>query len=113
VWIDPAVALVGSGMIAYWSYGLIRDAGRVLLDMVPDRETEQAIRARLETGGDRITDLHLWQVGPGHRAAVISIVTDAPQPPAHYKRRLTDIGRFSHVTVEVLGCETAPSSNST
>jgi cation diffusion facilitator family transporter len=104
-WIDPTVALVGSGVIAYWAFGLIRDAGAVLLDVVPDAETEQAIRARLETGGDRITDLHLWQVGPGHRAAVISIVTHAPQPPAFYKRRLLSVSQLSHVTVEVLHCE--------
>lgn len=104
VWVDPAVALVGSGVIAYWAYGLIRDAGAVLLDVVPDRETEEAIRERLERSGDRVADLHLWQVGPGHRAAVISIVTHAPQPAEEYKRRLEGIAQLSHVTVEVLAC---------
>jgi cation diffusion facilitator family transporter len=104
VWIDPAVALVGSAVIAYWAYGLIRDAGAVLLDVVPDDATEQAIRSRLETNGDRIADLHLWQVGPGHRAAVISIVTHNPHPPSVYKNRLCGLAQLSHVTVEVLEC---------
>jgi hypothetical protein len=66
----------------------------MLLGMAPDRETQQVIRAQLETGGDRISDLHLWQVGPGHRAAVISIVTHAPKLPAHYKGRLADLSNL-------------------
>lgn len=104
VWIDPIVALVGSAVIAYWAYGLIRESGAVLLDVVPDRTSESEIRARLETGGDRLADLHLWRVGPGHSAAVISIVTDAPQSAEHYKDRLAGIPQLSHLTVEVLAC---------
>ncbi|MEA2979523.1 MAG: hypothetical protein QOF09_1346 [Alphaproteobacteria bacterium] len=103
-WIDPLVGLVGSAVIANWAYGLIRDAGSVLLDMAPDAALENAIRERLERGGDRITDLHLWQIGPGHRAAVVSIVSDRPLTPAAYKRLLADVPRLSHVTVEVEPC---------
>lgn len=104
VWIDPAVAFVGSALIAYWAYGLIRESGAVLLDVVPDAAAEQAIHARIEVDGDRVADLHLWQVGPGHRAAVISIVTHNPRPPAAYKDRLRGVTGLSHVTVEVLPC---------
>jgi cation diffusion facilitator family transporter len=103
-WIDAVVGLVGSAVIASWAYNLIRDAGAVLLDVAPDQGVEQAIRERLETQGDRVTDLHLWQIGPGHRAAVVSIVSDHPLAPTDYKRRLTDIPRLSHVTVEVERC---------
>jgi cation diffusion facilitator family transporter len=103
-WIDPLVGLVGSAVIANWAYGLIRDAGSVLLDMAPDAALENAIRERLERSGDRITDLHLWQIGPGHRAAVVSIVSDRPLTPAAYKRLLADVPRLSHVTVEVEPC---------
>jgi cation diffusion facilitator family transporter len=104
VWADPAVGIVGSLVIASWAYGLIRDSGAVLLDVSADKNIESAIRDRLETKGDRVTDLHLWQVGPGHRAAVISIVSDNPLPPATYKRRLRDLRGLSHVTVEVETC---------
>jgi cation diffusion facilitator family transporter len=100
-WADAAVGLVGSAVIASWAYGLIRDAGAVLLDANPDRRLEGTIRARLEAGGDRVTDLHLWQVGPGHRAVVVSIVSHAPLAPAMYKQRLRDLHGLSHVTVEV------------
>jgi cation diffusion facilitator family transporter len=104
VWADPAVGIVGSLVIASWAYGLIRDSGAVLLDVSADKTIETVIRDRLETKGDRVTDLHLWQVGPGHRAAVISIVTDNPLPPATYKRRLRGLRGLSHVTVEVEMC---------
>ena len=104
-WIDPVVGVVGACVIASWSYGLIRDAGAVLLDVVPDQGTASDIRRRLEIDGDRVSDLHLWQIGPGHRAAVVSIVTDRPQPPSVYKSRLSAVRGLSHVSVEVQPCE--------
>ncbi len=104
VWADPAVGIIGSIVIASWAYGLIRDSGAVLLDVSADKDIEQLIRDRLQTKGDRVTDLHLWQVGPGHRAAVISLVSDNPLPPATYKRRLGGLRGLSHVTVEVEAC---------
>ncbi len=108
VWADPAVGIIGSLVIASWSYGLIREAGAVLLDVSVDKNLEAVIRDRLETKGDRVTDLHLWQVGPGHRAAVIAVVSDNPLPPATYKRRLEGLRGLSHVTVEVETCPDAP-----
>ena len=104
VWADPAVGIIGSVVIASWAYGLIRDSGAVLLDVSVDKNLEAVISDRLETKGDRVTDLHLWQVGPGHRAAVISVVSDHPLPPATYKRRLRGLQGLSHVTVEVETC---------
>jgi cation diffusion facilitator family transporter len=107
VWADPAVGIIGSLVIASWAYGLIRDSGAVLLDVSADKKLEGVIRDRLETKGDKVTDLHLWQVGPGHRAAVISVVSDHPLPPATYKRRLGGLRGLSHVTVEVQPCPDA------
>ncbi|MEH2528294.1 MULTISPECIES: CDF family Co(II)/Ni(II) efflux transporter DmeF [unclassified Bradyrhizobium] len=104
VWADPAVGIIGSLVIASWAYGLLRASGAVLLDVNADKNLEMVIRDRLETKGDRVTDLHLWQVGPGHRAAVISVVSDHPLPPATYKRRLDGLRGLSHVTIEVETC---------
>ena len=100
-WADPLIGLVGSVVISSWAVGLIRASGAVLLDVSADKNLEAVIRSRLQTKGDRITDLHLWQVGPGHRAAVISVVSDNPLPPAIYKRRLGGLRGLSHVTIEV------------
>jgi cation diffusion facilitator family transporter len=107
VWADPAVGIVGSLVIASWAYGLIRASGAVLLDVSADQKLETVIRDRLEMEGDKVTDLHLWQVGPGHRAAVISLVSDHPLPPATYKERLLGLRGLSHVTVEVEACPEA------
>ena len=104
VWIDPVVGIAGACVIAMWAVKLIRDSGAVLLDTVPDRRLATVIRSRLEIHDDRITDLHLWRIGPGHQAAVISIVTDVPKPPATYKRRLAGLAGLSHVTIEVEPC---------
>lgn len=103
-WADPVVGLIGAGVIVSWAVRLIRDCGAVLLDTVPDRKLETLIRSRLELQGDRVSDLHLWRVGPGHQAAVISIVSDNPKAPAVYKKRLASLPGLSHVTVEVEHC---------
>src|ERR1700682_2334532 len=100
VWADPAVGIVGAIVIASWAIGLIRDSGAVLLDVSADKNLEAVIRERLETKGDKATDLPLWQGGPGHSAAVISVVSDNPLPPATYKRRLGGLRGPRHVSVE-------------
>ncbi len=110
VWADPAVGIVGSLVIASWAVGLVRASGAVLLDVNADKNLEMVIRDRIETKGDRVTDLHLWQVGPGHRAAVISVISDHPLPPAIYKRRLGGLRGLSHVTIEVETCSHEPPS---
>ena len=69
---DPLVGLLGTIVMASWAVSLIRSAGRVLLDAVPDPALAQTIRQRIETGGDQVTDLHVWQLGPGH-AAVMAV----------------------------------------
>ncbi|MBM6595386.1 CDF family Co(II)/Ni(II) efflux transporter DmeF [Microvirga pudoricolor] len=102
LWLDPLMGIVGALVIARWSWGLIRDAGAVLLDVIPEGEDlPDEIREALEGDGDRITDLHVWQVGPGHHAAIISVATPAPKTPSAYKDRLTHLHELSHVTVEV------------
>jgi cation diffusion facilitator family transporter len=108
VFMDPLMALVGVCVILSWSVGLMRSAGMVLLDMVPDRHLAGAIRKRLEIGEDRVSDLHLWRLGPGHVGVIVSVVSDRPQAPAAYKERLAGIEGLSHVTVEVHACEAHP-----
>jgi cation diffusion facilitator family transporter len=103
-WLDPVIGIVGAVVIARWSWGLIRDSGAVLLDAAPNRALGEAIRSKLETGHDRIADLHVWRLGPGHNAAIVSLVADEPEPVEHYKERLGDIAGLSHVTVEVHRC---------
>lgn len=105
VWMDPLMALVGVAVILSWSVGLVRSSGTVLLDMVPDKRLASRIRKRLEAGGDRVSDLHLWRLGPGHTGLIAAVVSDAPLPAGEYKGRLEGIAGLSHVTIEVHLCE--------
>lgn len=104
VWMDPLMGLVATVVILSWSWTLIRSAGAILLDICPDPALSRKIAARLEQGSDRVSDLHLWRLGPGHLAAVISVVTHEPRSPEQYKRRLSGLTGLSHVTVEVVPC---------
>jgi Co/Zn/Cd efflux system component len=98
------MGIVGAAVIGVWSFGLIRSAAAVLLDTVPDQGLAEAVRGRLETGGDRVTDLHLWRVGPGHLAMIAAIVSDTVRSPEECKARLSGIEGLSHVTIEVHQC---------
>jgi cation diffusion facilitator family transporter len=101
VWMDPAAGLLGAIVIAAWSYTLIRDTGAILLDMTPDRGMAERMRAMIETDGDRLTDLHLWRLGPGHLGAIISVATSEQRGPDYYQALLGRFRALSHVTVEV------------
>ncbi|MBU1451184.1 MAG: CDF family Co(II)/Ni(II) efflux transporter DmeF [Proteobacteria bacterium] len=101
VWLNPVMGIVGAAVISRWSWGLLRDTGRVLLDMNLSPELEQRIRRSLEQGGDQVSDLHLWRLGPGHLGAIVSIVSGRPQPNGFYRDKLAAFGQISHLTVEV------------
>jgi cation diffusion facilitator family transporter len=104
LWMDPLMGLVATVVILSWSWTLIHSAGAVLVDVCPDPSLSRKIAARLEQGTDRVSDLHLWRLGPGHLAAVISLVSDEPRAPDQYKRRLSGLAGLSHVTIEVVPC---------
>ncbi|MQB03071.1 cation transporter [Agrobacterium tumefaciens] len=100
--LDPLMGIVGGVVIARWSWGLIRSTATTLVDAVPlTEDLPQEIRESVETEEDRITDLHVWQVGPGHHAAIVAIHSQVPKAPAFYKQKLAAIHELSHVTVEV------------
>jgi cation diffusion facilitator family transporter len=101
LWMDPLAGFIGALVIASWSVALIRDTGAILLDRTPDPGMAEKVRAAIESEGDRVTDLHLWRLGPGHLGAIVSIATSAQRDPAHYRQRLADFQDLSHLTVEV------------
>jgi cation diffusion facilitator family transporter len=101
LWMDPLAGIVGATVIASWSYGLIRDTGAVLLDMTPDPAMADRMRDAIEVDGDRLTDLHLWRLGPGHLGAIVSVSTTKHRGPDYYRRLLDRFRSLSHVTVEI------------
>jgi cation diffusion facilitator family transporter len=101
LWMDPVAGLIGALVIANWSVGLLRDTGAILLDRMPDSKIADKVRQTIECEGDRVTDLHLWRLGPGHLGAIVSVATSGTREAAHYRQRLTKFADLSHVTVEV------------
>jgi cation diffusion facilitator family transporter len=101
VWMDPVAGMCGAIVIAAWSYGLVRDTGAILLDMNPDQGMADRVRAVIEVDGDRLTDLHLWRLGPGHLGAILSVATAELRGPEYYRELLGRFSALSHVTVEV------------
>jgi cation diffusion facilitator family transporter len=100
-WLDPIAGIIGAVVIAVWADSLMKSAAAVLLDAVPNRALVTLIRQRLEVDNDRVTDLHLWRLGPGHLGMVAVIVSENPRPPDLYKARLAGIEGLSHVNIEI------------
>jgi cation diffusion facilitator family transporter len=101
LWMDPLAGFIGALVIANWSVGLLRDTGGILLDRNPDPRMAEKVRHAIESEGDRVTDLHLWRLGPGHLGAIVSVATSGTQEPSHYRQRLAKFADLSHLTVEV------------
>ncbi|WDR35009.1 CDF family Co(II)/Ni(II) efflux transporter DmeF [Pseudomonas serboccidentalis] len=101
VWLDPAMGIVGAIVIAKWAYNLMRDSAAVLLDTT-DEPVAAEIRELLETSDDvRISDLHVWQVGPQARAAIVSVVAAAGVTAEAIRERLAPVHELSHLTIEL------------
>ena len=104
-WMDPLMGMVGAALVARWSVGLLRTSAGVLLDHQAPAELRAGIASALESVDDnRVADLHVWSIGPGIWAAEVVVVTDAPQPPTHYKALLPEELHIVHVSVEVHRC---------
>ena len=101
LWMDPLAGIIGACVVASWAYSLVRDTGAILLDMNPDTKMSARLRDTIEQDGDRLTDLHLWRLGPGHFGAILSVATIRDRGAAFYRARLTGFKTLSHVTIEI------------
>lgn len=114
IWLDSAMGLVGAAVILRWSYGLLKESSHILLDRSADKKTPVLIKELIEGDADnRVSDLHIWSLGPGHYSAVISLVTHFPKAPEYYKQLLlSDIPHLDHIVVEVNSAQGEPCVNS-
>ena len=105
-WLDPIMGIVGAIIITRWSYGLIKQTSPILLDGSIEEEYQLAIQRTIEKDSDnRITDIHIWKVGPNHYAAIISIITHFPKATEYYKELLGEFHKLAHITIEVHECK--------
>lgn len=102
-WMDPVMGLVGAVLVTAWAWNLLRDTGRVLLDAEMDAPVVEEVRdvVAQDAHDAVITDLHVWRVGKGKYAVVLSLVTDAAVDAAYYRRALSVHEELVHITVEV------------
>lgn len=102
-WLDPVMGIAGAGLVAAWAYGLLRDSGKVLLDAEMDAPVVAEIREVIAASPvkARISDLHVWRVGKGKYACVVSLVTSPDADPEYFKQRLRIHEELVHITVEI------------
>src|SRR6056297_1509272 len=102
IWMDPVMGIVGAILVSRWSWGLMKSTAAVLLDRQASTHLLDEVREAVESDGQsRVTDLHVWSIGPGIHAAIIAVVAKDPASPAAYRARLPDDHGLVHVSVEV------------
>lgn len=103
--LDPLMGLVGGAVITWWAVGLCRQASRQLLDVVSSPRHEQIVRQRLEAIDDvRVADLHVWELGPGRRSCIVSVVTAHPREVSYYRDAVLAALAVAHLTIEIHEC---------
>ena len=102
VWMDPLMGIVGALLVIRWSVGLIQGTTKVLLDHQSPAEIQQRITEILESYKDtKVSDLHIWSIGPGIYSSEITLVTNDPDSPNTYKEMIPHDSGIVHTTVEV------------
>ena len=102
-WLDPVMGIVGAALVAVWAYGLLRDSARVLLDAEMDTPVVAEIREAIAASplAAEITDLHVWRVGKGKYACIVSLAVADDAQPDDFRRLLGIHEELVHVTIEV------------
>ena len=103
IWLDPVMGIVGAGLVAVWAYGLLCESGRVLLDAEMNAPVVAEIKEVIKASpiSAYICDLHLWRVGKGKYACILSLVTTEEVEPDYFKRQLSIHEELIHLSVEV------------
>lgn len=105
IWMDPAMGIVGAILVARWSYGLLGSTSRILLDRQGPEAIGRNIKESIEVDRDsKVADLHLWSIGPGIYAVVMTIVAHEPKSPNEYRSRLPTHLGLVHVSIETQRC---------
>ncbi len=104
-WMDPVVGIIGAILVSSWSFGLLRTTSGILLDKQGPESIRNRIRTSIEADEDsKVTDLHLWSIGPNIYSVVITIVAHDPATPVQYKERIPKHLGLAHIAIEVHAC---------
>lgn len=107
-WLDPVMGIVGAILVSIWAYGLIRDAGKILLDAEMDAPVVQEIKEVIEQSPikAKISDLHVWRVGKEKYACIVGLVTSENISPDYFRNLLSIHEELVHITIEINKYET-------
>ncbi len=104
---DAVASLVVAALMLKAGYGLLRDAGRVLMEAAPAGIDPSELGARLARRPcvEEVHDLHVWEVSSGYPALSAHVLVDT-QGDCHAVRRdlqglLRDAYGITHTTLEV------------
>ena len=102
-WLDPVMGLVGAVLVSIWAYGLLRDTSGVLLDAEMDAPVVNEIREVIAASPIKaqICDLHVWRVGKGKYACILSLAVTELVMPEYFREQLSTHEELVHVTVEL------------
>jgi cation diffusion facilitator family transporter len=104
-WMDPMMGIIGAIPVIRWSWHLLKDTSKVLLDE-QHQDMEEAVKQAVEDDDAKVSDLHVWAIGPNIHAAIVSVVSHQPESPTVYKERIqAHCQSLVHVTVEPLRCD--------
>ncbi|MFB4314501.1 cation diffusion facilitator family transporter [Actinomadura sp. 21ATH] len=104
---DAIASLVVAALMLKAGYGLLRDAGRVLMEAAPAGLDPSELGARLAERPcvEEVHDLHVWEVSSGYPALSAHVLVE-PKGDCHAVRRdlqevLRDSYGITHTTLEV------------
>ena len=112
-WMDPMMGIDGGFLVARWSWRLLRGTSRVLVDRQAPETVLGRIRDAVADDSVRILDLHVWEIGPGYRAAVLSVESSAALSPSEVKVKIPEDLGITHTTVEIHECRPQPAESET
>jgi cobalt-zinc-cadmium efflux system protein len=108
-WIDPAVAIAVSLLIAVTAAGLFRAALHLSLDGVPDGVDRSAVATwlRAQPGVEGVHDLHIWALSTTKTALAVHLVwqgEDADALIRHLTHELAEDFGIAHATIQLETC---------
>lgn len=102
-WLDPVMGIVGSVLVFVWALGLIKQSGKILLDATMDEPIVQEVIDVINTleGKVILEDLHVWRVGKGKYAAILTLSDVGQMDVCAIKEALSIHEELVHISVEL------------
>ena len=101
--LDALLGIIGALLVAKWSWGLIQETGKTLIDAEMGHPVVQEIKEVIaEFPQVEITDLHVWKVGRGKFSCILGLETAMSDlNPDQVKAALAIHEEIVHASVEI------------